>query len=224
MGVKTRITVTARLSVKGQYICSHCGQDNEFLHVMEEKRTVVIGSWALKRVEAELRGKAEYALDERFRKLRDKKYSTPFAEERFNCYCKNCCHREIWAQNLNPLFNVVSGICKWLTILVGLFTLFLAKNSPEDAVGPIIMAVLLGAGWLGIFLWMKYQITLKTSQIAKLPPESVPSLTLPVTPESVAAQKTTASRVAASWVCQHCNTENSANYMQCKKCGKLKNM
>ena len=224
--VKTGETVTVSLSVDLKYRCSSCGKDN----VVPESLSSSAHTGTLMGVNLSrnLHEQATEALNAKLKCILNQNDPHRFRNANFTCKCKYCGHREPWASIDSERFNKISLAC--LCVLIcSVFLLPFVSLNPFDGMSllfllPTVFGV---AGLVGTIIYKSKNCVRMAKLIAKLPPESLPTL-LPHEPAiKRALRDDTMPRSAEqieydTWECNHCGTTNTLKYAQCKKCGQYK--
>ena len=126
--------------------------------------------------------------------------------------------------------KAIASVSGWISLFAGIIACIVLSLIDEDLILTGVAAAV--SGVLGLISsWFLYgfgqlvddvgQIVslLRNTRDGKSPAESTQEIT-----KSQSSTVTTVKSVIIedSWICQHCQTKNSINYGQCKKCGKFR--
>lgn len=225
--VKTGETATASLIVDVLYQCSACGKEN--LTTQTIKGTAHTGTIMGINLDGNLYPNAQNELKKNLSTILDQNNSQRFRQVGFNCQCRNCGHAEPWAKMNYDHLEKPNTFSLSVLIISGIMSMVGLSAGPFNFMHYLFFSLLAlsAAACIGISVYKSKHNEKMEQMIAALPAKSLPTI-LPHSQErhkmfhmSVGARPTETVSYD-TWVCKECNTTNSMQYAQCKKCGKFK--
>lgn len=226
MKVKTGETATASISVDLKYRCSSCGKENVVAASLSGSAyTATVMGVNLTR---NLQEKATEALSAKLKRILNENDPHRFREANFVCSCKYCKHQEPWAKMDSKRFNNIATVFTGI-LMCSAFILLIVGVRPFSSMSflSLLLTILSCVGLTATKIYEAKNCDRMEKLIAKLPPESLPSLLPHETALTRSLQEDTAPHASEPigygvWECKHCGTTNKLQFAQCKKCGQYK--